>query len=71
VARNAREKPDARHPIVIENACGADRNIGTARIARATADGCTAELGLASSHALNGALYLRPYYGRTNAIAKT
>jgi tripartite-type tricarboxylate transporter receptor subunit TctC len=47
-------------PIVVENVTGADGSIGTGRVARATPDGYTIELG-PSSLVLNGALYSLPY----------
>jgi tripartite-type tricarboxylate transporter receptor subunit TctC len=48
-------------PILIENVSGADGNIATGRVARARPDGYTIELGIKSTHALNGALYSLPY----------
>src|SRR5271168_2658554 len=48
-------------PIIIENVTGADGSIGTGRVARARPDGYTIELGLSSTHVLNGALYSLPY----------
>src|SRR5215470_4723672 len=48
-------------PIIIENVSGADGSIGTGRAARARPDGYTIELGLRSTHVLNGALYSLPY----------
>ena len=47
--------------IVIENAPGADGNIGTGRAARARPDGYTIEYGFLSTHVLNGAFYSLPY----------
>jgi len=48
-------------PVIIENVTGADGSIGTARAARASADGYTIELGIMSTHVLNGAFYSLPY----------
>jgi tripartite-type tricarboxylate transporter receptor subunit TctC len=42
-------------PIIIENVGGAGGSIGTGRVARATPDGYTIDLGLLSTHVLNGA----------------
>jgi tripartite-type tricarboxylate transporter receptor subunit TctC len=47
--------------IIIENVGGADGSIATGRVARAKPDGYTIELGIKSTHALNGALYSLPY----------
>src|SRR5215467_5535789 len=48
-------------PIIIENVGGAGGNIGTGRAARARPDGYTIDLGIISTHVLNGALYSLPY----------
>ena len=48
-------------PIIIENVSGAAGSIGTGRVARARPDGYTIDLGLLSTHVLNGALYSLPY----------
>src|SRR5262249_39031117 len=48
-------------PVIIENVTGADGNIATARAARARPDGYTIEIGLVSTHALNGAVYSLSY----------
>jgi tripartite-type tricarboxylate transporter receptor subunit TctC len=48
-------------PIIIENVSGADGSIGTGRVARARPDGYTIELGVTSTHMMNGALYSLPY----------
>jgi tripartite-type tricarboxylate transporter receptor subunit TctC len=48
-------------PIIIENVSGGEGIIGTGRAARARPDGYTIELGLSSTHVLNGALYSLPY----------
>jgi tripartite-type tricarboxylate transporter receptor subunit TctC len=47
--------------IVIENAPGADGNIGTGRAARARPDGYTIEYGIWGTHVFNGAFYSLPY----------
>jgi len=48
-------------PIIIENVSGAGGSIGTGRVARARADGYTIDLGVLSTHVLNGAFYSLPY----------
>ena len=48
-------------PIIIENVTGAGGSIGTGRAARAKPDGYTIELGISSTHVLNGAFYSLPY----------
>ena len=48
-------------PIIIENVSGAGGNIGTGRAARAKPDGYTIDLGIISTHVLNGAFYSLPY----------
>jgi tripartite-type tricarboxylate transporter receptor subunit TctC len=48
-------------PIVIENVSGANGSIGTGRAARAAPDGYTVDIGLQSTHVMNGALYSLPY----------
>ena len=48
-------------PIIVENVSGADGTVGTGRVARAKPDGYTIELGLISTHMLNGALYSLRY----------
>jgi tripartite-type tricarboxylate transporter receptor subunit TctC len=48
-------------PIIIENGSGADGSIATGRAARASPDGYTIELGVASTHVLNSALYSLRY----------
>ncbi len=48
-------------PIIIENVSGAGGSIGTGRVARARPDGYTIDLGITSTHALNGAFYSLPY----------
>jgi tripartite-type tricarboxylate transporter receptor subunit TctC len=48
-------------PVVIENVTGADGIIGTGRAARANPDGYTIDLGIMSTHVLNGAFYSLPY----------
>ena len=48
-------------PIIIENVGGAGGSIGTGRAARARPDGYTIDLGVLSTHVLNGAFYSLPY----------
>src|SRR5262249_6463519 len=48
-------------PIIIENVSGAGGSIGTGRAARAKPDGYTIDLGITSTHVLNGAFYSLPY----------
>ena len=47
-------------PIIIENVGGAGGSIGTGRAARARPDGYTIDLGVLSTHVLNGAFYSLP-----------
>jgi len=48
-------------PIIIENVSGAGGSIGTGRAARAKPDGYTIDIGVLSTHVLNGAFYSLPY----------
>jgi tripartite-type tricarboxylate transporter receptor subunit TctC len=48
-------------PVIIENIAGAGGSIGTARAAAAKPDGYTIDLGLLSTHVLNGAFYSLRY----------
>jgi tripartite-type tricarboxylate transporter receptor subunit TctC len=48
-------------PIIIQNVSGADGSIGTGRVARARPDGYTIQLGITSTHMMNGAVYPLPY----------
>jgi tripartite-type tricarboxylate transporter receptor subunit TctC len=48
-------------PVIIENVTGGGGNIATARAAQARPDGYTIEIGLTSTHALNGAVYSLSY----------
>jgi tripartite-type tricarboxylate transporter receptor subunit TctC len=48
-------------PIIVENVSGAGGSIGTGRVARARPDGYTIDLGVLSTHVLNGAFYSLPY----------
>src|SRR5262245_620032 len=48
-------------PVVVENMSGAAGSLGTARVARAPADGYTLSLGNISSHVLNAAVYALQY----------
>ena len=50
-------------PIVVENRAGAGGNIGTAAVARASADGYTFLLGTNATHAANEFLYPDPGFG--------
>jgi tripartite-type tricarboxylate transporter receptor subunit TctC len=47
--------------VIVENVTGAAGIIGTARVARAAADGYTLVAGILGTHVLNGALYTLPY----------
>jgi tripartite-type tricarboxylate transporter receptor subunit TctC len=48
-------------PVIVENVTGADGSIGVGRTARTRPDGYTIDLGIMSTHVLNGALYSLPY----------
>jgi tripartite-type tricarboxylate transporter receptor subunit TctC len=48
-------------PIIIENVGGADGSIGTGRVAQAKPDGYTIDLGVLSTHVLNGAFHSLRY----------
>src|SRR5215467_16383241 len=48
-------------PIIIENVGGAGGSIAAGRAARAKPDGYTIDLGIISTHVLNGAFYSLPY----------
>jgi tripartite-type tricarboxylate transporter receptor subunit TctC len=48
-------------PIIVENISGANGSIGVGRLARATPDGYTIDLGFLGGHVLNGAFYSLPY----------
>src|SRR5262249_2147125 len=48
-------------PVIIENVSGADGSIGTGRVARARPDGYTIQVGVTSTHMMNGAVYSLPY----------
>jgi tripartite-type tricarboxylate transporter receptor subunit TctC len=63
IARIVGEQMRSRvgQPIIIENISGADGTIGTGRVARARPDGYTIELGVSSTHMLNGAVYSLPF----------
>jgi tripartite-type tricarboxylate transporter receptor subunit TctC len=52
-----RMRKSAGQPVIIENVGGADGSIGIGRVARARPDGYTIDLGLLSTHVLNGAYY--------------
>lgn len=47
----------AGQPMVVENLAGAGGNLGAALVARSPADGYTLEVGVMSTHAMNGSLY--------------
>jgi tripartite-type tricarboxylate transporter receptor subunit TctC len=47
--------------VIIENVTGGGGNIATLRAAQARPDGYTIEIGLPSTHALNGAVYSLSY----------
>jgi tripartite-type tricarboxylate transporter receptor subunit TctC len=49
-----RMRKSAGQPVIIENVGGADGSIGAGRVARARPDGYTIDLGLLSTHVLNG-----------------
>jgi len=48
-------------PVIVENVVGADGSIGIGRAARARPDGYTIDIGVMSTHVLNGAFYSLPY----------
>lgn len=48
-------------PVIIENVPGATGSIGTAKVARASADGYTLILGTVATHVFNGAAYTLNY----------
>jgi tripartite-type tricarboxylate transporter receptor subunit TctC len=56
-----RMKKSLGQPIIIENVSGADGSIGVGRAARARPDGYTLDLGLISTHMMNGAVYSLQY----------
>jgi len=57
----ARMRESLGQPIIIENVSGADGSIGTGRAARARPDGYTIDLGLGTTHVMNGAVYSLSY----------
>jgi tripartite-type tricarboxylate transporter receptor subunit TctC len=56
-----RMKGTLGQPIIIENISGAYGSIGTGRVARASPDGYTIDLGWLGTHVFNAALYSLPY----------
>jgi tripartite-type tricarboxylate transporter receptor subunit TctC len=48
-------------PVIVENVSGANGSIGVGRLARATPDGYTIDIGFLGGHVLNGAFYSLPY----------
>jgi tripartite-type tricarboxylate transporter receptor subunit TctC len=50
-----------KQPIIINNVGGADGSIGAGRVARATPDGYTIDIGHLGNHVLNGAVYSLTY----------
>jgi len=56
-----RMRQSLKQPIIIENVGGAGGNIATGRAAHARPDGYTIDLGIISTHVLNGAFYSLPY----------
>jgi tripartite-type tricarboxylate transporter receptor subunit TctC len=56
-----RMRGSLRQPVIVENIAGADGSLGLGRVARARPDGYTIDLGVMSTHVLNGALYSLQY----------
>jgi tripartite-type tricarboxylate transporter receptor subunit TctC len=56
-----RMKDALGQPVIIENVAGANGSIAVGRAARARPDGYTIDLGVLSTHVLNGAFYSLPY----------
>ena len=56
-----RMRAELGQPIVLENVTGAAGSIGLGRVARATTDGYTINVGNWSAHVVNGAIYTLPY----------
>jgi tripartite-type tricarboxylate transporter receptor subunit TctC len=63
IARNLAErmKVSLGQPVIIENVTGAGGTIGTGRVARASPDGYTLDLGHGQTHVTNGAAYALQY----------
>lgn len=61
-----RMRAELGQPVVAENVAGAGGNIGLGRVARATPDGYTINVGNWSAHVVNGAIYTLPYDLRTD-----
>jgi tripartite-type tricarboxylate transporter receptor subunit TctC len=63
IARNLadRMKVSLGQPVIIENVTGAGGTIGTGRVARASPDGYTLDIGIGQTHVTNGAAYALQY----------
>jgi tripartite-type tricarboxylate transporter receptor subunit TctC len=61
-----RMRPEVGQPIIAENVTGAGGSIGLGRLARATPDGYTIDVGNWSAHVVNGAIYNLAYDLRTD-----
>jgi len=61
-----RMRAELGQPIVLENVGGAGGSIGLGRVARATPDGYTINVGNWSAHVINGAIYSLPYDLKTD-----
>ena len=61
-----RMRAELGQSVVLENAAGAGGSIGLARVARATPDGYTINVGNWSAHVINGAIYTLPYDLKTD-----
>jgi len=56
-----RMRAELGQPVLAENVSGAAGSIGLGRVARASADGYTINVGNWSAHVINGAIYTLPY----------
>src|SRR5436190_14961 len=61
-----RMRAELGQPVVLENVGGAGGSIGLGRVARATPDGYTINVGNWSAHVINGAIYTLPYDLKTD-----